>query len=627
MNNLRVKIFNLNKFKKMKKEKHKKNVEKITREDLLGFGTEAFSLNQAEYVSKKIIDEILFHTFETIRIHNVKQMNIDYSVYRNFINLQMIVNLGLIKSEKEVELIKKNDFTFDVNPCKIDAWASGRAKIITSSKPKEQISPSIPKPDKNNESSKAKKKEKEKDKVENTMYRSRKNIDMKKLVKEQPPKELPMDFIRPIEEKKETKTFDYDEMKLKGYRAYFQEKQIETQKRKQLEKEQAERAKEEEKKLKQVKDLMNAGKLVSWDANGTFLPLKYVKDTELKNPPQPRQKIMDTKTIYDQDKIFDLDEEGNPKKKKILDISKDKIPIVPKIENYYQPNPLVSHNIQQGVVLEFYGHKKSGGKYDVGGGRLTMDQYHQLLEQINPYENANIEERVDESSGGEESEKKEEEKMQGEGEIEGEEKKGEKILGKKKKGLSGSKKLYFLFRDELKAEEENKKKKKNQENIIKKKKRSKPKKPKAQIDKIELKNFNFKEIKNTQDKSIYNELKEKLDEGYQDFYNEKKILIRMPADLHTKDEISKRTREKKVILDESSTLNQQLPNTIRRTLTKIKEESEQNEQVNKKSKFILPPITARPKTGNISNKNKKKEIEKEKENVKEKQKEKEKEKQ
>ena len=72
----------------MKKEKGIKNQEKqtLTREDLLGFGTEVFSLNQAEYVSKKIIDQILFHVFETIRIHNVKQMNFDYSVFRSFIN-------------------------------------------------------------------------------------------------------------------------------------------------------------------------------------------------------------------------------------------------------------------------------------------------------------------------------------------------------------------------------------------------------------------------------------------------------------------------------------------------------------------------------------------------------------
>ena len=575
----------------------------MTREDLLGFSLDVFSLNQAEYVSKKIIDEILFHTFETIRIHNVKQMESEYSVYQNFINLEMIVNLGLIKSEKEIELIKQNDFNFDVNPCKIDAWASGRAKIITSTQPKEQLVPSAPRADKNNESAKMKKKEK--DKLDMTS-KGRKNLDLlKKVVKEPPPKELPMDDIRPIEEKKESKTFNYDEMKLKGYRAYFQEKQIETQKRKQLEKEQAERAKEEEKKLKQVKDLMNAGKLVSWDANGTFLPIKQVKESDLKTPPQPRQKIKEDKTIYDQDKLFDLDENGNPKKKKVLEVAQEKIPEIPKTVNYYQPNPLISHNIPQGVTMDFYGHKKSGGKFDVGGGRLTMDQYHQLLDQLKPYQNAQIEERREESIDETENEKQEEKTEEG-GEKKDKDTKEDKSLGKKKKGkYSGGKKLYFLFKDEILKEEEDQKKKKNQENIIKKKKKPEEKKQKLKIDKIELKDFNYQEIKNTQDKSIYNELKEKLEENYIDFYSEKKNIMRMPEELHPKDEISIRRREKKSVQMEATAINELLPNTIKRTLTKIKEENEENE-LKKKNKTILPIINQRPKSNYITKKNTKK---------------------
>ena len=138
------------------------------------------------------------------------------------------------------------------------------------------------------------------------------------------------------------------------------------------------------------------------------------------------------------------------------------------------------------------------------------------------------------------------------------------------------------------------------------------KKAKLKVDKIELKNFNFKEIKNLQDKSIYNELKEKLEEEYQDIYAEKKSNIRMPTDLHLKKEINKRTREKKVVQDESSTFNQQLPNTIKRTLTKIKEENEQMEQI-KNAKTILPLIGSRPKTSHLPNKHKKKEGEKEEE--------------
>ena len=73
---------------------------------------------------------------------------------------------------------------------------------LTSTLPKEQIFPSAPKQDKNNESSKTMKKKQDKDKVDNTVYKSRINIDAKKIVKEPPPKELPMDYIRPFEEKK-----------------------------------------------------------------------------------------------------------------------------------------------------------------------------------------------------------------------------------------------------------------------------------------------------------------------------------------------------------------------------------------------------------------------------------------
>ena len=591
----------------MKKEKSKKvkETQQFTREELLGFGSEAFSLNQAEYVSKKIIDQILFHVFQTIRIHNVKQMNFDYSAYRTFINLQNIINLGLIKPEKEIEIIDQHSFEFDVNPCKIDAWASGHAKIITSTQPKEQLVP--PPRSEKNESSKVKKKEKEKEKSENTMNRIRnRRDDNKNVAKEQPPKELPMDFITSIEEKKEIMSFNYDEMKLKGYRAYFQEKQIEMQKRKQLEKEQAERAKEEEKKLKQIKDLMSTGKLVSWDQNGVFLPLKLMKETDLKTMPLPRQKIVDSKNIYDQDGIFDLDEQGNQKKKKIMDVYKESTPVVQKTENYYQPNPLVSHDIPQGVTLEFYGHKKSGGKYEVGGGRLTIEQYQQLLEQIKPYSQAQIEERFDESYENEEKEK--EQKLDDNGEVIPQEKKDERRQIKRTKTINAkSKRLYYLFRDEIaKEEEEQKRKKKNQENIIKRKKKEEKKEKKLK-DKIELRDFNFKEIKNTQDKSIYKDLKEKVEEGYTDFFNEQKTVSNKPKESHIRDEKNARTREKRSTPFETGiTYNENLPNTIKRVLTKIKEENEENE---KNKKLILPKIKNRPKSNYVFNKNYNKKLE------------------
>jgi hypothetical protein len=254
--------------------------------------------------------------------------------------------------------------------------------------------------------------------------------------------------------------------------------------------------------------------------------------------------------------------------------------------------------------MEYYGHKKTGGKYDVGGGRLTMDQYHQLLEQLKPYSNAQIEERPDEYIEGEEKEKIEDKNEAEEGQDKKKEKTDLKSPGKKV-GMSGSKKLYFLFRDDILRVEQEKEKRKNQENIIKKKKKAEEKKAKAVIDKIELKDFNFQEIKNTQDKTIYNELKENVEENYVDFYSEKKTFIKMPTERPTKEEKSIRAREKKSIQIEPNTINQLLPNTIKRTLTKIKEESEQID-LNKKNKVILPPLNQRPKSNYVTNKNKNK---------------------
>ena len=142
-------------------------------------------------------------------------------------------------------------------------------------------------------------------------------------------------------------------------------------------------------------------------------------------------------------------------------------------------------------------------------------------------------------------------------------------------------------------------KKKNQENIIKRKKKKQEKKEKGPKDKIELKDFDFKEIKSTQDKSIYKELKEKVDDGYSDFYPDKKVTTRLPTDLHIGDEKNIRTREKRSVqIEAGRTYNENLPNTIKKKLDKIKEENEEN-KIGKKT--ILPLIKNRPKSNYVIN--------------------------
>ena len=98
-------------------------------------------------------------------------------------------------------------------------------------------------------------------------------------------------------------------------------------------------------------------------------------------------------------------------------------------------------------------------------------------------------------------------------------------------------------------------------------------------------------------------LKQKIDEGNIDIYDEKKILIKMPTELHIKDRLNKRTRGKKHLEIYGGIFNPLLHNTIKRTLTKIKEENEQNE-IKRKTKIFLPSIPSKNKTGNTSKRSK-----------------------
>ena len=53
-------------------------------------------------------------------------------------------------------------------------------------------------------------------------------------------------------------------------------------------------------------------------------------------------------------------------------------------------------------------------------------------------------------------------------------------------------------------------------------------------------------------------------------------------------------------MEPALTFNENLPNTIKKRLTKIKEENEENE---KNKKLLLPQIKTRPKSNYVYNKN------------------------
>ena len=332
----------------------------FSKEDLLGFSTKAFQLEQSEYVAKKIIDQLLFLTFDKVRKINVKNLEGDYSAYRTFRSIKRIVSLGLIRPETEYEKQINYNIDFEIKPSKIDTWASNKAKILTSV-PQEEVPVCPKKPswmttkeNKNEKSSMISPRGKKGNAYKDLIGKLKKNYT--------PARELPMD-AKPIIFEQVEQLDELEQMKLKGYRIYFQEKEIERQKRKILEKEQEERAKEEEKKIKQVLQMMNSSSLISWDMDGRFLPLKPLNVNQMRNFPEARLNVDERKYIFDPEKLYDLDKDGISKRKINTDVYREEPPKEELQPKYYQPDPLVSFKLEKGTVLEFYGKKKDGGDF------------------------------------------------------------------------------------------------------------------------------------------------------------------------------------------------------------------------------------------------------------------------
>ncbi len=558
---------------------------KFTREELLGEGN-YFHLDQSEYICKKIIDQILFLTFQQVRFDNVKEMQYDYSAYTTILNLQSIVNLGLIRPEIEYEKEINYEINFDIKPSIIDSWASNKAKMINKYEPKE-----IPVPPQKKESVLSPSKKYERPKTikrtslpKNLEELMNKNIDNKdNVIKEKKtvPRELPMEAFPLDIEEKETLN-EIEQMKIKGFRTYFAEKEIENQKRKILEMEQAERAKEEQKKVKQVMELINSSNLVSWDSDGRFLPLKYIKESEMKNFPEPKSQINRNDIFFDTDKLYNLDKFGHQKMPKDIEVTHLPVQIEERKEKFYQPDPLKSHKISKGIVMDFYGVKKDGGEFDKGDGRLT---FHQFLDQLalnRPYDVGNMDleknqnyidhnlPQIDEKDDENNSIKKK---------------------GTNKQSVPNFTRLYYLFRDEINAKNVEVKGKKKGRDILKKKKRivTSSYGIKSEVNGKVEENLKFKidDIKENNDQSLYNALKSGGPEVF--LGNMNKIETVKPE---RREGFTKSARNRNVKRNIQSATQRQkkfLPKSIIKAIDKMNQED--------KNEIVLPDIKQKKMTG------------------------------
>jgi hypothetical protein len=579
----------------MSKNKKRQNLKtKFTREELLGEGNKTFQLNQAEYVSKKIIDEILFLTFQQIRFNNVKKMEFDYSIYRTFENLQRIINLGLLKPEIEYEKAISFDIKFDIKPPKIDSYASNKSKIITTV-PKEEI-PQLP-PKKEEALSKLKKL---KGKVKllgtffkkssqpeyNTNLLKKKEQEPKK--KETAPRELPMDAKSILSEQKE-EINEIEQMKLKGMRAYFQEREIELQKRKIYEHELAEKKKEEEKKMKQVMELINSpnNNLISWDDEGRFVSIKQMKETDFKKFPEPKQNVIHNKIEYDNQKIYDLDKNGRQKKFDTSEIIKEIQPIPEPRIKYYQPDPYISIPLEKGIDMESYGLKKTGGQFDKGDGRFTLFQYYQELGKIKPndygFMDVNYNDNYDDNVN---YDKKELEKI--------DEDKKENNVSKINEQPKFSR-MYFLFKDEINNNNVNVDKNLNQEDILHKKKKKNEIKKQESLNKIVHENIKFDEIINVDDKKLYNAFRGPFQgNNVTSFSPNVTVLPKFGiiSNVNEKKSIrDRRIKNNQRIQSANQTTKNFLPKSIIKAIDKaIKEENNEMNENREDNKIVLPRI-------------------------------------
>ena len=580
----------------MSKNKKRQNLKtKFTREELLGEGNKTFQLNQAEYVSKKIIDEILFLTFQQIRFNNVKKMEFDYSIYRTFENLQRIINLGLLKPEIEYEKAISFDIKFDIKPPKIDSYASNKSKIITTV-PKEEI-PQLP-PKKEEALSKLKKL---KGKVKllgtffkkssqpeyNTNLLKKKEQEPKK--KETAPRELPMDAKSILSEQKE-EINEIEQMKLNGMRAYFQEREIELQKRKIYEHELAEKKKEEEKKMKQVMELINSpnNNLISWDDEGRFVSIKQMKETDFKKFPEPKQNVIHNKIEYDNQKIYDLDKNGRQKKFDTSEIIKETQPIPEPRIKYYQPDPYISIPLEKGIDMESYGLKKTGGQFDKGDGRFTLFQYYQELGKIKPndygFMDVNYNDNYDDNNVN--YDKKELEKI--------DEDKKENNVSKINEQPKFSR-MYFLFKDEINNNNANVDSNLNQEDILHKKKKKNEIKKQESLNKIVHENIKFDEIINVDDKKLYNAFRGPFQgNNVTSFSPNVTVLPKFGiiSNVNEKKSIrDRRIKNNQRIQSANQTSKNFLPKSIIKAIDKaIKEENNEMNENREDNKIVLPRI-------------------------------------
>jgi hypothetical protein len=223
-----------------------------------------------------------------------------------------------------------------------------------------------------------------------------------------------------ISQNKEEPQDEMDLLKEKAFRAYFREKELERERKRNLDTENEEKNREDEKRRRKLLEEMTK-RPFSFDFEGKVLNVRPPDIQKMtKQAPFPSGVVKDKNMIED-GVIRHLDGNENDKSnantqsqrnmlrksnekarlsQSQLQIKKKIVPVEVEIINsdddnqiiestpdkprYYQPDPLTSHEVPPGVTMEFYGVKKTGGKYPETQGKLSNEEFQILLSKYKP---------------------------------------------------------------------------------------------------------------------------------------------------------------------------------------------------------------------------------------------------
>jgi hypothetical protein len=370
-----------------------------------------YTLGDSENIVKNIIKNIINKSLLESRKKYLLSLKKNYVMNKTFnyfdalIDLKMIYNPYLLNSNEVSEPV-----ITEVNRSKLDSWASKRIKPFYEELVEEQADMKLPSIKIFKEvENKAKKKNKPiEQQVKNGGRKSTNpiiqiiqtsssnnekipssegNTDKTTSLNEKNKKEDSGEFVTLIEDYRQEKIDDHEQARLRALRTYINEKEQDGIRKKKMLRELEEKQIEEEKLKKKINDNV---KIHSYDANGKFIFLKPIDPDKLV-PMNKASYSFKSKKLTKQINKDKKSQDSSLNNQVALENTNSKVFTVPNEpkeiftppEIYYQPDPLESVELSDGVNMICNGKTKPGKTYNMEN-KMNEKEFLNILNQINP---------------------------------------------------------------------------------------------------------------------------------------------------------------------------------------------------------------------------------------------------